>query len=153
MNFIDPLEQIMAATILCVDDEVLLREDIVEELEDEGYRVLQACDGHEGLKQILQHHPDLVICDITMPRKDGYQLLKEVRGDHGISAEMPFIFLSALADRKHIVVGLNHGADNYITKPVDFDVLRAKVQSSLRQVDRIRNDVMTASDCQVLRDC
>ena len=143
----------MAATILCIDDEALLREDIVEELEDEGYRVLQACDGHEGLKQILQHRPDLVICDITMPRKDGYQLLKEVRGDHGISAEMPFIFLSALADKEHVVAGLRLGADNYITKPVDFDVLRAKVQTSLRLVDRIRTDVMTGSDDQVLLDC
>ena len=58
----------MAATILCIDDETLLREDIVEELEHEGYKVLQASDGHEGLKQILSHRPDLVICDITMPR-------------------------------------------------------------------------------------
>ncbi|GBE43612.1 MAG TPA: response regulator [Rhizobiales bacterium] len=143
----------MAATILCIDDEVLLREDIVEELEDEGYRVLQACDGHEGLKQILQHHPDLVICDITMPRKNGYQLLKEVRGDHGISAEMPFIFLSALADKEHVVAGLRLGADNYITKPVDFDVLRAKVKTCLRLVDRIRTDVMTGSDGKVVLDC
>lgn len=143
----------MAATILCIDDEVLLREDIVEELEDEGYRVLQACDGHEGLKQILQHHPDLVICDITMPRKNGYQLLKEVRGDHGISAEMPFIFLSALADKEHVVAGLRLGADNYITKPVDFDVLRAKVKTCLRLVDRIRTDVMIGSDGKVVLDC
>ncbi len=143
----------MAASILCIDDEALLREDIVEELEDEGYRVLQAGDGHEGLKQILQHHPDLVICDITMPRKDGYQLLKEVRGDHGISAEMPFIFLSALADKEHVIAGLRLGADNYISKPVDFDVLRAMVQTSLRLVDRIRSEVMIGSDGEVLLDC
>ena len=143
----------MAATILCIDDESLLREDIVEELEDEGYRVLQANDGHEGLKQILQYQPDLVICDITMPRKSGYQLLKEVRADHGISAEMPFIFLSALADKEHVVAGLKLGADNYITKPVDFDVLRAKVQTSLRLVNRIRNDAMTGSDGQILLNC
>ena len=111
----------MTATILCIDDEAALREDIAEELVDEGYQVLHACDGHEGLKQILQHHPDLVICDITMPRKNGYALLKEVRSDHGISAEMPFIFLSALADKEHVVAGLRLGADNYITKPVDLE--------------------------------
>lgn len=143
----------MAATILCIDDEALLREDIVEELEDEGYRVLQANDGHEGLKQILQHRPDLVICDITMPRKNGYELLKEVREDHGISAEMPFIFLSALADKEHVVAGLKLGADNYMTKPVDFDVLRIKVQACLRQVERIRDTVMTGPNQEVLLDC
>lgn len=143
----------MAATILCIDDEALLREDIAEELEDEGYRVLQACDGHEGMKQILQHHPDLVICDITMPRKSGYQLLQEVRANHEIPAEMPFLFLSALADKEHVIAGLRLGADNYITKPVDFDVLRAKVETCLRLVDRIRRDVMTGSDGQILLDC
>ncbi len=143
----------MAATILCIDDETLLREDIVEELEDEGYKVLQASDGHEGLKQILSHRPDLVICDITMPRKNGYELLKEVRGEHGISAEMPFIFLSALADKEHVVAGLKLGADNFMTKPVDFDVLRVKVKACLRQVDRIRTTVMTGSNTEVLLDC
>ena len=143
----------MAATILCIDDETLLREDIVEELEDEGYKVLQASDGHEGLKQILSHRPDLVICDITMPRKNGYELLKEVRGEHGISAEMPFIFLSALADKEHVVAGLKLGADNFMTKPVDFDVLLVKVKACLRQVDRIRTTVMTGSNTEVLLDC
>lgn len=143
----------MAATILVIDDEALLREDIVEELEDEGYHVVQASDGHEGLKQILQHRPDLVVCDITMPRKNGYELLKEVRTEHGISAEMPFIFLSALADKEHVVAGLKLGADNYLTKPVDFDVLRVKVKACLRQVERIRDTVMTGPNHEVLLDC
>ena len=143
----------MAATILCIDDETLLREDIVEELEDEDYKVLQASDGHEGLKLILSHRPDLVICDITMPRKNGYELLKEVRGEHGISGEMPFIFLSALADKEHVVAGLKLGADNYMTKPVDFDVLRVKVKACLRQVDRIRTTVMIGPNSEVLLDC
>lgn len=143
----------MVETILCVDDEALLREDIVEELEDEGYRVLQASDGEEGLKQILQHRPDLVICDITMPRKNGYELLKEVRTEHGISAEMPFIFLSALADKEHVVAGLKMGADNYITKPVDLDVLRVKVKASLRQVEQIRATIQTGPNSEVILDC
>ena len=143
----------MTPTILCIDDEALLREDIVEELEDEGYRVLQASDGNEGLKQILQHHPDLVICDITMPRKNGYELLKEVRGEHGISVDMPFIFLSALADKEHIIAGLKMGADNYMTKPVDFDVLRVKVKACLRQVERIRDTIQTGPNSEVILEC
>lgn len=133
----------MAATILCVDDEALLRDDIVEELVEEGYRVLQAGDGEEGLKQILQHKPDLVICDITMPRKNGYQLLREVREDPRIPAALPFIFLSAVTDKEHMIAGLRLGADNFITKPVDFDILRAKVTNCLSLVGRIRADVLS----------
>lgn len=143
----------MPATILCVEDEVLLREDIVEELEDEGYSVLQATDGHEALKVILEHKPDLVVCDITMPRKNGYELLKEVRGNYEIFAEMPFIFLSALADKEHVIAGLRLGADNYLTKPVDFDLLRAKVRASLRQVNRVRSPAGESDSNQVLLDC
>lgn len=143
----------MPATILCVEDEVLLREDIVEELEDEGYSVLQATDGHEALKVILERKPDLVVCDITMPRKNGYELLKEVRGNYESFAEMPFIFLSALADKEHVIAGLRLGADNYLTKPVDFDLLRAKVRASLRQVNRLRNLAGESDSNQVLLDC
>lgn len=126
------------ATILCIEDEALLREDIAEELEDEGYTVLQARNGQEGLDLILRHKPDLVLCDISMPGKDGYQLLQEVRDSHEAFAGMPFIFLSALAERQHIIAGLKLGADNYITKPVDFELLKVKIRGSLLQIDRIR---------------
>ncbi len=124
--------------IMCIEDEESLREDIVEELEDAGYNVTQAGDGRQGLKMILDLKPDLVLCDITMPRKDGYQLLKEIREEHPVFADMPFIFLSALADRERVVAGLKDGADAYLTKPIDFEMLLATIQASLRQVNRIR---------------
>lgn len=124
--------------ILCIEDEHLVREDIVEELEDQGFDVLVADDGVEGLNMILNHKPDLVICDITMPRMDGFQLLGEIRGKYKLLADMPFIFLSALADHKHVLAGLKAGADNYLTKPVDFDMLKATVEASLRQIARIK---------------
>ncbi len=124
--------------ILCVEDEILVREDIVEELEDSGYDVLVADDGSKGLEMILAHKPDLVICDITMPHMDGFQLLEEIRGKYKLMADMPFIFLSALADEEHVIDGLKEGADNYLTKPVDFDLLKATVESSLRQIARIK---------------
>ena len=126
-------------TILCVEDEILVREDIVEELEDSGYDVLVADDGAKGLEMILGHKPDLVICDITMPHMDGFQLLEEVRGKYKLMADMPFIFLSALADEEHVIDGLKEGADDYLTKPVDFDMLKATVESSLRQIARIKH--------------
>lgn len=125
-------------TILCIEDEHLVREDIVEELEDLGFEVLVADDGVDGLNMILHHKPDLVICDITMPRMDGFQLLGEIRAKYKLMADMPFIFLSALADDKHVLAGLKEGADNYLTKPVDFDLLKVTVEASLRQMERIK---------------
>ena len=126
-------------TILCIEDELLVREDIVEELEESGYNVLVADDGAKGLEKILAHKPDLVICDITMPNMDGFQLLEEIRGKYKLMADMPFIFLSALADEEHVIDGLKEGADNYLTKPVDFDMLKATVEASLRQIARIKH--------------
>jgi len=106
------------ATILCIEDVCELRCDIVEELEEAGYNVLQAGDGEEGLRMILEHKPDLVLCDITMPRMDGLQLLKEIRNNYPLLAEMPIILLSALADRERVLDGLQQGADAYLTKQI-----------------------------------
>jgi len=122
--------------ILCVEDEAFLREDIAEELEDSGYEVIQAGDGKEGLEQILEHRPDLVLSDITMPNMDGYELLRAVRTEHAEFAEMPFIFLSALSDRDHVLDGMRIGADDYLIKPIDFELMLVKVEASLRQSQR-----------------
>ena len=134
------------ATILCIEDEVELRINIAEELEDAGYDVKQACDGNVGLQMILKHEPDLVLCDINMPRKNGYRVLKEIREQHDrIFARMPFIFLTALADKERVLAGLKDGADAYLTKPIDFEMMLATVQASLRQMDRIKQDESRAS--------
>ncbi len=125
-------------TILCIEDEAALREDIAEELEDAGYEVYQAGDGQEGLELILKHEPDLVLCDITMPRKNGFELLIELREAYTKFAEMPFIFLTALSDRENVLAGLKTGADAYLTKPIDFEMMLTTVQASLRQMERIQ---------------
>jgi len=124
--------------ILCIEDEADLREDIVEELELAGHIVLQAADGREGLEMILKYEPDIVISDITMPRMNGNALLKEIRNNYPKFAVMPFIFLSALADKGDVVDGLSLGADDYLTKPIDFELLITKVNAELRRVRRIR---------------
>ncbi len=126
-------------TILCIEDESELRQDISEELEEAGYAVLQAVDGKEGLEMIRNHKPDLVLCDITMPKMNGLQLLREVRQNFPLLAEMPIILLSALADRQRVVEGLNEGADAYLTKPIDYDLLLIRIQTSLRQMERIKH--------------
>jgi DNA-binding response OmpR family regulator len=134
------------AKILCIEDEVELREIITEVLEEAGYDVCVANDGDKGLEMIHYHKPDLVLCDINMPQKDGYEVLKEIRDNHLIFADMPFIFLSALADKELVLVGMNTGADAYLTKPINYEVLLSTIQASLRQMARIKQkheDVIT----------
>ncbi|GAB4226039.1 MAG: hypothetical protein Kow0032_02860 [Methyloligellaceae bacterium] len=126
--------------ILCIEDEADLREDIAEELGDAGYRVLQAADGQEGLQMMLDHRPDLVLSDITMPRMDGHTLLTTVRRDHPKLGAVPFIFVSALSDHQDLIDGLKIGADDYLTKPVDYDLLLAKVDTALQRVERIKRE-------------
>ncbi|HHK73860.1 MAG TPA: response regulator [Rhizobiales bacterium] len=125
------------AIVLCIEDEAPLREIIVEELEDEGYDVLEAGNGREGLEMILRHHPDIVVSDITMPQMNGHELLLELRQNHPKFAELPFLFLSALADKSQVIEGLELGADDYLTKPIDYDMLLAKVKAGLRQSERV----------------
>ncbi len=124
-------------TVLCIEDEDDLRADIAEEMLDAGYDVLQAADGKEGLEKILKHRPDLVTCDINMPVMNGKELLNVLRTKHPELTEMPFLFLTAYADRDHVLEGLRMGVDDYLTKPVDFDILIAKVEQRLRQVRNI----------------
>jgi len=124
-------------TILCIEDEADLRADIAEELKEAGFSVIEAEDGREGLEKILAHSPDLVTCDINMPRLNGKELLRELRENHPQFAQMPFLFLTAYATRAHMLEGIQLGVDDYITKPVDFDLLIAKIHQRLAQVKNI----------------
>ena len=126
------------STILCIEDEAYLCQNIVEELVDAGYDVHHASDGQVGLEMILKHKPDLVLCDVTMPRKNGFELLREIRERYPLHAEMPFIFLSALADKDQVLAGLKNGADGYLTKPIDFEMLLMTILTSLRQMEQIK---------------
>ncbi|MBO6782589.1 MAG: response regulator [Alphaproteobacteria bacterium] len=123
--------------ILCIEDEDEIRDDISEELSDAGYDVAQASDGRTGLAAILETSPDLVLCDVNMPDMDGFGLLTALRNNHPEHDDVPFIFLSALADRTDVIAGKRLGADDYLTKPVDFEMLLVTVESRLRQVNRM----------------
>lgn len=126
------------ATILCIDDEDYLLEDLAELMESCGHKAIKANDGQKGLQMILHLKPDLVISDISMPGMSGLELLRELRGNYPEFAEMPVILLSAFSDRKQVLKGFDEGADDYLTKPVDFELLDRKVKAILRQVDRIK---------------
>lgn len=118
--------------VLCIDDEVDIRRDIVEVVSEAGYEVLEAGNGEDGLESILKNHPDLVLCDINMPGMSGRELLLELHLKHSECLEIPFIFLSADGARDDVLSGLGLGADDYLTKPIDHELLLLKLMSALR---------------------
>ncbi len=123
--------------ILIVEDEPVIRNDVAMELESYGFEVLQACDGAEGLASIIANKPDLVLSDITMPKMNGHEMLIALRDNHPDLADIPVVFLSALADRQDIIKGKSLGADDYLTKPIDYEMMLATVRSRLHQVKRM----------------
>ena len=102
--------------ILVVEDEKAIRENLADLLEVEGYEVLTAANGRLGLELALEHRPDLILSDILMPEMNGYEMLTELR-QHAGMAHIPFVFLTAKADRENMRAGMTLGADDYLTKP------------------------------------
>ncbi|MBC8100124.1 MAG: response regulator, partial [Armatimonadetes bacterium] len=102
--------------ILVIEDIASLCKDIVDMLRYEGFDSLGAEDGVAGLEAAQQFHPDIIICDIMMPRMDGYEVLKAVRADQQLSGT-PFIFLTAKTDRNDVREGMRRGAEDYLPKP------------------------------------
>lgn len=127
----------MTAKIVVIEDEAQIRELIVEELEEHGYQVVEACNGQEGLDRILSDRPSLIVSDITMPVMDGITLFTKIRKEHPDYDGVPFLFLSALADRRHIIDAKKMGADDYLTKPIDFELLVATIETRLGEITRI----------------
>src|SRR6266704_2749448 len=103
-------------TILVIEDEPPILENILETLEIQDYQAIGAANGLIGLELARQHIPDLIISDIMMPDVDGYDVLLELRADQATSS-IPFIFLSARSDRPSTRRGMELGADDYLTKP------------------------------------
>ena len=114
--------------ILVIEDEAELREILVGELEDSGYKTSQARNGKEGLQKILSERPDLILSDIHMPEMTGHQLRGYLNKNHPEHAKIPFVFLTALADRADVEDGLLLRVDHYLTKPVNFDQLQGWVK-------------------------
>ncbi len=117
--------------ILIVDDNETNRDILVTRLGVHGYELLQAADGEEALAANLQYKPDLILLDIMMPKLDGIEVTKRIKGDKSMPFT-PIILVTAKADSKDIVAGLEAGADEYLTKPVDQMSLVARVKSVLR---------------------
>jgi len=123
--------------ILVVEDHAPMREAIRGILEAEGYAVLTAGDGEEALQVIERARPDLILADIMMPRMDGYALYKAVRARPGW-VTIPFIFLTAKAEREEVLKGKALGVEDYITKPFDAEELVVAVRARLSRAEAIR---------------
>lgn len=121
----------MSNNILIVDDEKAIADIIKFNLEKEGYTVYTANDGEEGIKKVFELMPDLVLLDIMMPKKDGFQVLKEIRAKY----QIPVIMLTAKEEEVDKVLGLELGADDYVVKPFSMRELMARVKANLRRVD------------------
>ena len=119
-------------TILVVEDEETVQETLAYNLEQEGYRVLTADDGEEALRLIRQERPDLVVLDIMLPRLDGLAVCRLVRKDPDV-AHTPIIMLTARGTQGDKMVGLDSGADDYITKPFGLGEFLARVRAVLRR--------------------
>lgn len=120
------------ARILCIEDEADLREDVVDELADAGHEVIEAANGADGLQAFLRHRPDLVLCDCIMPIMSGIDLLVALRQDYPQFNDIPFAFYSANANQVDVEERLALGAQAYLTKPADFDVLLTTVEDLLK---------------------
>ena len=105
-------------TVLVIDDDPVILELLRVNFEIEGFDVVCASDGEEGFDRAHDHHPDVVISDIMMPRRDGLQLLRDLKSDPD-TEDLPVILLSAKAQKAEVQQGLDLGADDYITKPFD----------------------------------
>jgi two-component system alkaline phosphatase synthesis response regulator PhoP len=122
----------MARTILLVDDEPTLRETVAEALELEGYRVVSAADGREALLRFRDTRPDLVILDLMLPELSGIEICRILRAE----SDVPILMLTARASELDKVVGLELGADDYVTKPFSLRELAARVRALLRRSEQ-----------------
>jgi len=128
----------MKSKILIIEDEKELINGLKLNLVFEGYDVIWALDGEEGLRRALKEAPDLVLLDIMLPKKDGLDVCRELRGQN---VTIPIIMLTAKGEEVDKVVGLEIGADDYITKPFSVKELLARVKAHLRRGERKEKNI------------
>src|SRR5215207_3664013 len=122
-------------SILCGDDDHIVVRLLAHGLAELGYAVDTAHDGEVGLAKILADQPDLILCDVSMPRMGGFELLQRLREAGPEYIKLPLILLTSHGDRESELAGRRLGADDCLTKPVDFEMLGVVVENRLRRAD------------------
>jgi DNA-binding response OmpR family regulator len=133
-----------AEKILIVEDEPTMLRGLKDNFEFEGYGVLTAADGEKGLELACDARPDLILLDIMLPKVNGYEVCRLVRK---AGLDMPIIMLTAKGQESDIVLGLNLGADDYVTKPFSIKELIARVEAFLRRRRQRQQRVFEFGDC------
>lgn len=135
-------------TILIIEDEDHIRQNLAEILYHEGFSTLEAANGRLGVELALQTPPDLILCDVMMPELDGFEVLQKLQSQPATSL-IPFIFITARTDRQSMRQGMDLGADDYITKPFTPDELFSAIQTRLAKQaaaqDKFKTSGLTAS--------
>lgn len=126
--------------ILIIEDDELIRENLIELFTNEGYLVFASENGRKGLLKAFESVPDIIVSDIMMPEMDGFQVYKSIRSEPLLSV-IPFIFLSALSDRLHIRSGMVLGADDYITKPFINSELLEAVKNRIQKSKAVKKSM------------
>jgi DNA-binding NarL/FixJ family response regulator len=124
--------------ILCIEDDRETAGLIAEELVDRGFEVSLAYGGQEGLMAIMRATPDLVLCDVSMPKMTGFDVLERLNEIAPWLGHIPFVFLTALTDRDNELRGRQLGADDYVSKPIDFDRLAFIIEARIAGVARTK---------------
>jgi len=117
------------ATILIVEDDASIREITKLGLQDAGFAVHTAADGDEALNRFRHDRPDLVVLDVMLPKRDGLEVCRTIRAESSV----PVVMLTARGDAIDVVVGLESGADDYVTKPFEMPILVARIRAALRR--------------------
>jgi len=140
-------------TILVVDDEQDLLDLIEYNLKKEGYNVLKAENGVQGLEMAKEHNPNLVLLDIMMPKMDGIEVCEKMRSNPDLKS-IPVIFLTARSDEKTEVEGLDTGADDFVTKPISTTKLLSRIKAVLRRYDDTEEEVnkLIVHDLEIDKD-
>lgn len=125
------------ATVLVIEDNQAIRKNIVEILEMAGYNVIEAADGKQGIRFAETRHPDLIVCDLSLPILDGFVVLQMLNKDDK-PCKVPFIFLTSRSGRAEIRKGMDMGADDYITKPFNPTELLRAIECQLRKATQVK---------------
>jgi len=118
--------------ILCIEDDPATVELLVEVLEDEGFQTIVAADGIEGVQKFAER-PDIILCDVDMPHMSGFAVLSELRKSATKLRTVPFLFITAYGSRESHLQARRLGCDDFITKPLDFELLVEVVRNRLTQ--------------------
>ncbi len=133
-------------TILIIEDDATMLRALKDNFEFKGYCVLTAADGEEGLNTALNKKPDLILLDIMLPEINGYEVCRLIRKEN---LNMPIIMLTAKGEESDIILGLNLGADDYVTKPFSIKELLARAEAFLRRSRQTEQDIYEFGDCRL----